>query len=125
MFITGGLDSVRNPEGKAKKADPVSGPIAKKLGLPDDPILHVRLNGGVQLVAGSLLAIGRVPRLASMALAATLVPTTLAGHRFWDEADPEAKAMQRIQFFKNMAMLGGLVYAATDRDGAPSLTWRA
>ena len=94
------------------------------LGLPADPARLVRLNGAVQLGAGALLAIGRVPRLASVALAASLVPT-LAGHRFWEETDLAAKADQRMQFLKNLAMLGGLMLAAMDTNGAPSLGWRA
>ena len=128
MFITGGVDCVKHPESKAKKAEKVTGTLTTKLtsmGLPEDPVQLVRINGGVQLVAGSLLALGRMPRLASAALAATLVPTTLAGHRFWDETDPTAKAAQRTQFLKNLAMFGGLILAATDTNGAPSLKWRA
>ena len=45
-------------------------------------------------------------------LAASLVPTTLAGHRFWEETDPQAKAMQRLQFAKNTSVLGGLLLAS-------------
>ena len=125
IFVSGGMDAVRNPDDKAKKADEVIGRIASRLGLPDDPILLVRINGGVQLAAGAMLAVGWAPRLSSSVLAASLVPTTVAGHRFWEEPDPQKKAAQRIELFKNLAMLGGLVLAATDRDGKPSLTWRA
>ena len=123
MFIAEGFDSVRNPIDKAKAAEKVAGQLSG-LGLPEDPAQLIRLTGAVQLGAGALLAIGRVPRLASVALAASLVPT-LAGHRFWEETDLEAKADQRMQFFKNLAMLGGLMLAAMDTNGAPSLGWRA
>jgi uncharacterized membrane protein YphA (DoxX/SURF4 family) len=33
--------------------------------------------------------------------------------------------MQRIHFLKNVSMLGGLILAATDTNGRPSLGWRA
>jgi putative oxidoreductase len=56
---------------------------------------------------------------------ASLVPTTLAGHRFWEVTDKQARAAQRIHFLKNVAMLGGLILAATDLEGRPSLLWRA
>ena len=124
MFITGGLDAVRNPIGKSEAVEKVARQLSS-FGLPKDPVQLVRLNGAVQLAAGSLLVIGRVPRLASVALAASLVPTTLAGHRFWEETDPVVKATQRIQFLKNLAMLGGLLLAVMDTNGAPSLGWRA
>ena len=125
IFVAGGMDALKNPDEKAKKADQVIGRVASTLGLPDDPVKLVRINGGVQLVAGAMLAIGWAPRLSAGVLAASLVPTTIAGHRFWEEPDPQKKAAQRIELMKNLAMLGGLVLAATDHDGNPSLTWRA
>ena len=100
-------------------------PIADRLPLPSDTDQLVKINAGVQVVAGVLLAIGRVPRLAACALAGSLVPTTLAGHRFWEEEDGTRRAQQQIHFVKNLGLLGGLVLAAVDTEGAPSLGWRA
>jgi putative oxidoreductase len=77
------------------------------------------------MAAGGLLALGRLPRLSALALAGSLVPTTLAGHRFWSETDPAKRSMQQIQFFKNVSMLGGLLLAAVDTSGKPSIGWRA
>ncbi len=54
----------------------------------------------------------------------SLVPTTLAGHRFWDESDASSRAAQRIHFLKNVSMLGGLLIAADDTGGRPSIPWR-
>jgi uncharacterized membrane protein YphA (DoxX/SURF4 family) len=88
----------------------------------DDEAL-VRANGAVQLGAGLLLATNRMPRVASAALAVTLVPTTLGGHRWW-EAQGTERAIQRFNFLKNVALLGGLILAAADTEGEPSLAWR-
>jgi uncharacterized membrane protein YphA (DoxX/SURF4 family) len=109
MFIAGGLDAVRRPEGKAGRASVVTDKVTETLGLDAETEQLVRLNGAVQLAGGVMLALGVLPRAAAVTLAASLVPTTLAGHRFWAETDPQARAVQRIQFFKNLAMLGGLV----------------
>jgi putative oxidoreductase len=68
----------------------------------------------VQLLGGMLLAVGAFPRVASLALGASLVPTTLAGHRFWDEPDVTGRSNQRVQFLKNAAMLGGLFLVIAD-----------
>ena len=125
MFVSGGLDSLQHPDAKAKKADRVARAIAEPLGLPDDPVTLVRLNGAVQVGAGVLFASGKLPRFSALVLAATLVPTTLAGHPFWEEDDPQAKRQQRIHFLKNLSMLGGLLLAALDTEGRPSVTWRA
>jgi uncharacterized membrane protein YphA (DoxX/SURF4 family) len=126
MFIYGGIDALKDPEGKAKAVDDVAPMIAEALGLPTtDTVTLVRVNGAVHVIAGSLLAIGKCRRLAALTLAASLVPTTYAAHRFWDEMDDEQRARQRIQFLKNASMLGGLILAAADTGGRPSVPWQA
>jgi uncharacterized membrane protein YphA (DoxX/SURF4 family) len=72
-----------------------------------------------------LLAIGKFPRVAALALAATLVPTTAAAHRFWEVDDEATRAQQTVHFLKNASILGGLVLAALDTEGRPSVFWRA
>ena len=125
MFVSGGVDSLRNPEAKASTADAVAQKVADAAGVSADTATLVKVNGAVMVGAGALLALGKVPRLSAAALAGTLVPTTLAGHRFWEETDEKARKGQRVQFLKNVSMLGGLILAATDTDGRPSLGWRA
>jgi uncharacterized membrane protein YphA (DoxX/SURF4 family) len=126
MFIVGGWDSLRNPEGKVKKADPVAQAVASRVPtLPQETETLIRINGGVMVGAGVLLAIGKFPRLASLALIGTILPTTYAGHRFWEETDEATRAQQRIHFIKNLGLLGGLILATVDTEGEPSLRWRA
>ena len=95
MFVVGGLDQLKHPSRKAETARPLVEKLAPSVGLPDDAELLVRANGVAMVTAGSLLALGRLPRLASAVLAATIVPTTLAAHAFWNEQDPEARAQQK------------------------------
>ncbi|MDF3301521.1 DoxX family membrane protein [Streptomyces tropicalis] len=126
MFVAGGLHAVRSPKDLAPIAEPVVRPVTERVeALPDSTEQVVRLNGAVQVGAGVLLGLGRVPRLSALALAATLVPTTLAAHRFWKVEDPAERAQQRIQFLKNLSMLGGLLITADDTGAAPSLLWRS
>lgn len=125
MFVIGGIDSARNPEGKSAVAEDVVRVLRDRGGLPlpEDTTAVVRLDGAVKAVAGLALSLGRFPRPAALVLGASLVPTTLAAHRFW-ELDGDQRAMQQIQFFKNLSMLGGLLLAAVDTEGKPSLGWR-
>jgi uncharacterized membrane protein YphA (DoxX/SURF4 family) len=109
MFVYGGLDSARRPATKVPKAEPVAPKIAEPLGLPTDTEQLVRLNGVAQVVAGTTLALGWFPRISALVLAGSLVPTTLAGHRFWEEDDPKARAQQTTHFLKNIGLLGGLL----------------
>jgi uncharacterized membrane protein YphA (DoxX/SURF4 family) len=125
IFIVQGLDTFLHPEKVAGRAEPVVQPLRERFpAVPAKTEDAVRLNGAVQMAAGSLLALGRFPRLSALALAATLVPTTAAGHRFWEEEDPATKAQQRIHFLKNVSMLGGLLIAVGDTEGQPSIAWR-
>lgn len=124
VFITSGIDVLRNPEPRVKIAEPVASRIAEMTGLPDNTELLVKLNAGVQVGAGLLLASGKSPRLAAAVLVGSLVPTTAAGHRFWEELDEAKRRQQQVHFFKNLGLLGGLLLAVVDTEGAPSLTWR-
>lgn len=126
VFIGGGIDSLRSPKPKAEVAAPVTEKARQAVGLlPDSDVTLVQINAGVHVVAGSLLALGKLPRLSALALAASLIPTTLAGHRFWEATSEEQKTQQQLHFTKNLAMFGGLLFAALDRHGEPSLLWRA
>ena len=125
MFVVGGLDQLKHPGAKADTARPLVEKLAPAVGLPDDTELLVRANGAAMVGAGALLALGRLPRIASTVLAATLVPTTVAAHSYWNEQDPKVRAQQRTQFLKNLGLLGGLLLAAVDTEGRPGLAYRA
>ena len=125
IFVVQGLETVRQPELVASRAEPVVKRMSDLVpALPADPAQAVRINGAIQVTAGTLLGLGWLPRLSSLALAGTLLPTTFAGHPYWQEEDPAARKQQRIHFLKNLAMMGGLLIAAVDTDGSPSLAWR-
>ena len=109
IFISGGYSAVKDPAGKAAMAESTLDTIREYVpGLPEDNELLVRINGGVQILAGTTLLLGIKPRLSALALAGSLIPTTLAGHSFWEMEGGEAKAHQ-TQFSKNLAAFGGLL----------------
>ena len=115
MFVFGGLDAVRNPESKVKTAARVTEPLTCVAPwLPEDPEFLVKVNGAVQVGAGVLLATGKLRRLASLTLIGSIIPTTYAGHRFWEEADDVRRAQQRVHFLKNLGLLGGLILQASE-----------
>ena len=126
-FLMGGIDQLTNPSGKLPAAEDVTEPLADNVpALKDaDTETMVRANGAAQVVGGTLLALGKMPRLSATLLAASLVPTTLAGHRFWEAEDDATRANDQIHFFKIVSMLGGLLITAMDTAGRPGLAWRA
>ena len=114
-YVLLGFDALRAPGARVDQAAEVLSAIRTHVPLPKDDELVVRGNAAVQVLAGGLLALGIAPRLSALALAGSLVPTTLAGHSYWKLEDPDARKIQRIQFHKNMALIGGLLFAAFDQ----------
>ena len=114
VFVTGGLDVLRDPAPRARLAAPVVEWVASRVPVaPSDPVEAVRLNAMLQVGAGGMLAAGIMPRLAAAVLAGSTALTTMGGHRFWEVGDEKQRGMQRTQFLKNAAILGGLLAVAS------------
>lgn len=128
LFVSSGVQAAARPDRLAPMAKPVTDLVAPWLRrldsrLPADERTLVRVNGTVQAVGG-LLMVTRWHRPAAALLAGSMVPTTLAGHRFWAESDPGTRRRERIQLGKNLSILGGLLLAAMDTEGRPGLRHR-
>jgi len=123
LFVIQGYQQLRQPGVMKPKVEPFAEKLAP-LGVPNDPELLVRANGATMMGAGAMLATGNFPRIASLVLAGSMVPTTYVGHAFWEEKDPTARRTQRIQFLKNVSLIGGLLLASVDTEGKPGLAYR-
>lgn len=128
-FIARGVDALRSPKPAADAARPtleglskLPDPVGTKV--PSDAETVARVNAAVQIGGGLLLATGKLPRLASAALALSVVPGSLGAHAFWSESDPQRKADERRAFLTDISLIGGLIIAAVDTEGKPSLGWR-
>ena len=117
-YLLLGFDALRAPGGRVDQAAPLLAGLRTVVPLPADDELVVRGNAAVQVLGGALLALGVAPRVSALVLAGSLIPTTLAGHAYWKVEDPAARKLQRIHFHKNMAMIGGLLFAALDEPQA-------
>jgi len=116
-FIVRGIQALRAPT-------PMSPPAAGNAGRPAvDPELLVKANAAAQLGGGAMLIVGFVPRLASLVLSATVISETLVKHRFWEERDAGRRKEQLLEVAKDAGTLGGLLAAALDTGGRPSVFW--
>jgi uncharacterized membrane protein YphA (DoxX/SURF4 family) len=129
VFIGQGIETLRNPSVTLEATEPTVAalrtlpePYGDKV--PSNPETVARINAAVQVSGGLLLATGKLPRIASAALAVTVIPGSLGGHLFWNEKDPQRKAEQRRALLTDLSLLGGLIIAAADTAGKPSLGWR-
>jgi len=90
---------------------------AKYMAAKGMPMVEVLLVGAIliELVGGLMLAVGWKARWAAWAIFLFIIPTTLIFHPAW--ADPS----QAIQFNKNLAIMGGMLYVAFMGPGRLSL----
>lgn len=120
IFVSSGVETLLDPGPHVQRA--------REAGLDQlpygDASSLTRATAAVQVGGGVLLATNRMPRLASLALAASLLPTTYARHPFWTETDKQQRRQQRSDFVKNVALLGGLLVAAADTGGRESVPHR-
>jgi putative oxidoreductase len=86
------------------------------------PMIEPLLVGAiiVELAASLMLVVGWKARWAAWALFLFIIPTTLIFHAYW-AVPPEQAYGQMIQFQKNLAMMGGMLYVALMGPGRLSL----
>ena len=126
IFIKGGVDTLRNPEPRVQKATPLLEKVGAEPARPGT--VRARPAGAHRRrredrrrrAAGP----GQVPAPLVAGPRQHPRPDDLAGHAFWEKSDPAEKAADQQQFLKNLSILGGLVLAAVDTEGKPSLGWR-
>lgn len=129
-FVVLGVQALREPGGRVEIARPIVEKVTEvadkqlPIEVPKDPEQWVRINAGVMVGAGALFGLGKLPRFSALLLSGTMVPTTAAGHRFWEHQGAN-RQQQLIHFLKNVGLVGGLLIAAVDTEGKPSVGWRA
>ncbi len=106
IFISGGWSAFTKPDGRAQKVEQAGIPLARQATI---------LNAAAMTLAGSALALDIAPKLASLVLIGTMIPTTYVGHAFWQEDAPANRAGQQIHFLKNVAIIGGLLMVLVEK----------
>ena len=127
MFISGGIDALRNARPRWRRPPRRWHPRSPRRvpGPPGTTRRSWSRSTGRSRSAPGCCRTRPVP--AALRGAACRQPRAddPAGHRFWEEEDATRRAQQRIHFLKNLSMLGGLMLAAVDTEGQPGLAWRA
>lgn len=144
-FVSQGLDALRHPAAHAQVVrDGLDGlgtrlPASARRAVPA-PVGDVlagdasdkqlatltQVHGAAMLVAGALLAVGRAPRTAALALAGLTVPVVLVNLPLGGRGrlTAEERAERRERLVRALAFTGGALLAGVDLEGRPGMSWR-
>ena len=114
LFLPAGLNKLMGVEG-------TKGYFAS-LGLPAVAIL-VWVVIAIEVLGGVALILGYHTRLLAIALAVFTLLASIAGHAFW-AAPADAAFIAQLLFFKNIAVISGLLVLASSGAGSISIDGR-
>ncbi|WP_231447072.1 DoxX family protein [Brevibacterium zhoupengii] len=124
-YISNGVDRLRRPEAAAASIGPLLNLARKQIDVPIDAPTLARATGAAQVAAGSLLAIGRFPRVSATILVGTYLLDTvgerIAAEKATSKDDKRARTERTLI---RTSMLGGALLASVDTAGKPGLWWR-
>ena len=139
-FVSEGYDAARRPEAHAMRARATVARVARLVprgalgGALDryrEPttaqlVTLVRAHGAATAAAGAMLAAGKAPRTAALALAALTAPLILANLPFPERPvlDKEARRDRWDRLVRAVAFTGGALLAGADYEGRPGVAWR-
>jgi putative oxidoreductase len=114
LFLPAGLNKLMGVEGTTG--------YFSSLGLPAVAIL-VWIVIAIEILGGVALILGYRTRLVAIALALFTLLASIAGHAFW-AAPADAAFIAQLLFFKNIAIIGGLLVLASSGAGSISIDGR-
>ena len=100
MFLPSGISKLSNFQGFSQS-------LADK-GLPH-PELWAVAAVAVEVLGPIALILGIFPRVTALVLIAFVIAATATSHRYWEYQEPQRRA-QEINFFKNVGVMGGLLF---------------
>lgn len=98
FFLNSGINHFKNLESMSQYAG------YKKVPMPD---LAVQVSGVALIMGGVSILLGVKPKYGAAALMGFLAGVSPVMHDFWNVEDPEKRQGEMINFFKNVALLGG------------------
>ena len=122
-YISNGVDRLRRPKAAAASIGPLLNMARKRIDVPIDAPTLARATGAAQVAAGSLLAIGRFPRVSATILVGTYLLDTvgerIAADKTTSKDDKRARTERTLI---RTSMLGGALLASVDTAGKPGLS---
>ncbi|GAA4721120.1 hypothetical protein GCM10023216_07760 [Isoptericola chiayiensis] len=125
-FVYDGVSTALRPAEHTDAARQGADTVTDALGvdkLDDTQVsLLVRAHGTATALAGVLLAVGRAPRTAALALAALSAPLAVVNQPFTSKGDERKD--KTAKFVRNLGAVGAAVIAGIDLEGRPGVSYR-
>lgn len=113
-FVYSGVQATLAPQARAAELAPELEPALADMGFGDVRAEDVvKAHAAATAAAGVALALSRSPRTSALVLAALHGGTLGLEHPFWKETDPDKRRAGLESLIKNVALLGGVLIAAT------------
>jgi putative oxidoreductase len=103
-----GLIFLRSGSDKLMNIDPFVAGLTRG-GVPM-PTFFGWLGAAVEFISGVAIVLGFATRYAAVLMTAFVIVATLIAHRYWEHADAGMRRANDINFYKNVAIIGGAFY---------------
>jgi putative oxidoreductase len=101
IFVRSGSDKLMNIDGFAAGLARGGVPMSGFFGW---------LGAAVEFISGVAIVLGFATRYAAVLMTAFVIVATLIAHRYWEHADSAMRRANDINFYKNVAIVGGAFY---------------
>ena len=98
FFLYNGVHLIKDYKQLAKHAE------SKHIPLPE---LSVLASGAMLTLGGASVLLGVKPKLGTLAILGFLATASPTMHDFWNDKDPAQQQANKINFMKNVALMGG------------------
>jgi putative oxidoreductase len=112
IFVRSGSDKLMNIDGFAAGLARGGVPMSGFFGW---------LGAAVEFISGVAIVLGFATRYAAVLMTAFVIVATLIAHRYWEHADAAMRRANDINFFKNIAIIGGAFYLFVTGSGRYAL----
>jgi len=127
FFVADGVKAAVNPGPEVERAEPWAQAVAGWLQqilpgaladrVPTNTETLVRIHGATQAIGALMMATGAFRRTGALVLAAAYAPKVAMAYR--------SGGADKLDFLRELALLGGALVEAGDTQGKPSRAWRA
>jgi putative oxidoreductase len=115
LFLPGGIQKLMNYSAFAAQIGGRGLPFGGALPYPE---IFAMLAVAIEVIGPLLILFGVQTRGAALLMVAFVFMATITSHRYWEFADAAARRAQSSNFYKNIGLMGGLLFLYVSGPGA-------